>query len=193
MILGVVIFSIVTGGLVTALGYYTPFMILSSVLCSIGAGLLTTLDVHTGHAKWIGYQALFGIGVGCGLQQTLIAVQTILPLDDVPTGTAIVIFLQTLGGALFVSVGQNIFTNELAKGLASAAHGVDASIVLRIGATSLKNAISPEFLPGVIMAYNKAITHTFYVGVAMSCLTIIGSVLMEWKSVKGKQTVAAIA
>ena len=102
MILGVVIFSIITGGLVTVLGYYAPFMILSSVLSSIGAGLLTTLGVHTGHAKWIGYQAIFGIGVGCGLQQTFIAAQTVLPLEDVPTGTAIVVFLQTLGGALFV-------------------------------------------------------------------------------------------
>ena len=89
-------------------------------------------------------------------------------------------------------MGQNILTNELVKGLSSATRGVDASIVLRVGATSLKDVIQPEFLPGVILAYNKALTYTFYAGLALSCVTIIGAVLVEWKSVKGKPTAAAI-
>jgi len=72
LILGVVICSVVAGGLVTVFGYYAPFMIASSVLMAIGAGLLTTFKVNTGHAEWIGYQALFGIGVGLGMQQILI-------------------------------------------------------------------------------------------------------------------------
>jgi hypothetical protein len=73
-ILSLVIMSMLSGGLVTVLGYYTPFMIASSVLMSIGAGLLTTFATDTGHAKWIGYQVLFGMGVGLGMQQTLIVV-----------------------------------------------------------------------------------------------------------------------
>lgn len=60
MILGVVIAMIGSGGATTAIGYYTPFMILSTVLMSVGGGLLTTLKVNTGHAKWIGYQAILG-------------------------------------------------------------------------------------------------------------------------------------
>lgn len=67
LILGLVIISIIGGGLITTLGYYTPFIIASAVLMSIGAGLLTTLETDSGHAKWIGYQALFGFGVGFGM------------------------------------------------------------------------------------------------------------------------------
>lgn len=187
LILGVVICSVVAGGLVTTFGYYAPFMIASSVLMAIGAGLLTTFKVNTGHAEWIGYQALFGIGVGLGMQQILIAVQTALPAADIPTGTAIVMFFQTLGGALFISVGQNVFTNKLVSGLKAAVPDLDPAIVLRTGATELKSAIGEQYRAGVLRAYNDALTNSYYVAVALATLSIVGSLAVEWKSVKGKK------
>jgi EmrB/QacA subfamily drug resistance transporter len=187
LILGCVICSVIAGGLVTTLGYYAPFMIASSVLMAIGAGLLSTFKVNTGHAEWIGYQALFGIGVGLGMQQILIAVQTVLPAADIPTGTAIVMFFQTLGGALFVSVGQTVFTNKLVSGLKAAVPGLDPAIVLKIGATQLKTAIDEQYRSGVLQAYNDALTTSYYVAVALATLSIVGSLTIEWKSVKGRK------
>ncbi len=87
MILGLVILSIVSGVIITILGYYTPWMILSSVLMATGAGLLSTFKLETGHAMWIGYQIIYGFGVGAGMQQAIIAAQTVCTLDDVPTAT----------------------------------------------------------------------------------------------------------
>lgn len=193
MILGLVIFSIIAGGLVTTFGYYTPVMIVSSVLMSIGAGLLTTLRPDSYSGYWISYQLLFGAGVGFGLQQSIIAVQTVLHIDDVPTGTAAVIFAQTFGGALFVSIGSNVFTNQLLKGLAAVAPELDPRIVLQTGATSLKDKVPKELLVDVLSEYNDALTYCFRVSLAMACLSIIGSLGMEWKSVKGKKIVAAAA
>jgi len=192
-ILGLVIISMLAGGAVTALGYYTPFMLTSSILMAIGAGLLSTLEVNSGSPQWIGYQFIFGAGVGFGMQQTLVAVQTVLPADDIPIGTAIMMFTQTLGGALFISVGQNVFTNQLIKNLASIVPDLDASIVLRTGATELKNAIDPEYLGGVLTAYNLTLTQTFYVSVACGAMSIVGAVFVEWKSMKGKQITMAAA
>ena len=83
LILGLVVISIVAGGIITVIGYYTPFVLASSILMSIGAGLMSTFATTTGHSHWIGYQLLFGFGVGLGMQQTLIAVQTVLPKADV--------------------------------------------------------------------------------------------------------------
>lgn len=187
MILGLVIMSVVAGGSISALGYYTPFMLASTVLVSIGAGLLTTLQPNTGHAKWIGYQAITGIGVGMGLQQPMISVQVVLDIKDVPTGTALVIFMQSLGGALFVSIGQNIFTNKLISNLKTLVPALDPAIVLATGATSIQSHIAKEFLPGVTRAYNNALTSAYQVATAMACLTLIGSAVIEWKSVKGKK------
>ena len=93
-ILGMVVFSIFVGGAITAIGYYTPFMYLSAILMPIGAGLLSTLKPDSGHAEWIGYQAIFGFGTGAGFQQPLLAAQAVLPLADIPIGTAIMMFAQ---------------------------------------------------------------------------------------------------
>lgn len=187
MILGLVITSVLAGITVTVLGYYAPFMIVSSVLMAIGAGLLSTFEVDTNSPRWIGYQAIYGLGVGFGMQQTLIAVQTALPAADVPIGTAVMMFTQTLGGALVISIGQNVFTNQLVKNLLAVASDFDPAVVLSTGATQLKQAINPEILPQVLSAYNKALTQTFYVSLAAGTASIIGSLAMPWLSVKGKK------
>ncbi|RQM05029.1 hypothetical protein DH86_00003911, partial [Scytalidium sp. 3C] len=94
LILSMVLLSMLTGGIVTIIGYYTPFMIASSIFLGVAAGLLTTFKVDTGHAKWIGYQIFFGCGGGMGMQQTMVAVQASLPTADIPIGTAIMMFSQ---------------------------------------------------------------------------------------------------
>lgn len=196
MILALVIMSIASGGAVTALGYYTPFVIASSILMAIGAGLISTFEVDTGNAKWIGYQIVYGFGVGFGMQQALIAAQTVLHLDDVPVGTSLIMFMQTLGGALFISIAQNVFTNSLLSNLASKAPEFPSDLVLRTGATSLKDAvvrINANLLPNVLVAYNEALRQTFYTSLAVAALSFIGAVGIEWKSVKGKKIEMAMA
>ncbi|KAF7717919.1 MFS-type toxin efflux pump [Penicillium ucsense] len=186
-IISVVLLSILAGGLVTACGYYTPFMIASSIILTIGAGMLSTLAVDSGHAKWIGYQALFGIGLGLGMQQPMIVVQTALKPVDVPSGTALVMFSQTLGGAIFISVAQNIFQNQLLHYLQVEASDANAAQLVAGGATMLRQLVSGTLLQQVLHAYNDAITQTFYVAVAMGALSLIGPIFVEWLSVKGKK------
>lgn len=193
MILSLVIMSLISGGLVTALGYYTPWMIASSVFMAIGVGLMSTWEVDTGHAKWIGYQIIYGAGVGFGMQQALMTAQTVLDLVDVPVGTSLIMFMQILGGALFISVAQNIFTNRLSANLVHYVPSLHPDIVLQKGATSLKDNVSTSNLPEVLFAYNNALTQTFYVSLALAALSIFGSLGIEWKSVKGKKIETVMA
>lgn len=193
LVLGLVVISIVAGIGVTVIGYYTPFCIASSILMSIGAGLCSTWTVTTGHPMWIGYQLLLGVGIGLGMQQPLIAVQAVLPAADVPIGTAIIMFTQTLGGALFVSVGQNVFENRLLKGLQKSVPDLNPALVVSGGATSLVTSVPAADLAKVLVAYNDTLTQVFYVAVAMAALSLIGSLAMEWKSVKGQKLEMAAA
>ena len=193
LVISLVITNIISGVGTTKIGYYTPFFYISVVLMSIGAGLLTLWKTTTGHAEWIGFQVVFGFGVGFGMQQSLICAQTVLPIQDVPVGTALMIFFQTMGGSIFLSVGQNIFTNQLLKGIIANVPGINPALVINSGATSLRENIPARFLPAVQVAYNKALTQTWYVSVAMACMSIFGAAVIEWKSVKGKklETMAA--
>ncbi|KAK4445100.1 DHA14-like major facilitator [Podospora aff. communis PSN243] len=194
MLISCVLFSIFAGAAVSTWGYYTPFMLAGVVFVSVGYGLITTFQPDTGRGAWIGYQILAGTGIGLGMQQPLMAVQTVLAIEDVPTGTAIIVFMQTLGGALFVSVAQNVFTNKLVEYIGSYVPGIPNPLfILGVGATKVQTVVDPAFLPGVTQAYNDALTQTFIVFTALSVLSIVGAAFTEWKSVKGKQVEMAIA
>lgn len=185
-VLGLVSMGISAGILTKKIGYYTPWMILSSILTPIGAGLITTFTPHTGHSAWIGYQALFGLAVGLGMQQPSVAAQTVLSRKDVSIGAALMMFSQTLGGAVFISVGNNIFDTRFAHNLVKIP-GIDVGSVAATGATDLKSMVPTSLLPQVLVAYNDALRATFYLATALTCCTIFGSMAMEWKSVKKGQ------
>ncbi|KAJ7836165.1 major facilitator superfamily domain-containing protein, partial [Mycena leptocephala] len=191
LVLSVVTSSLIAGGIITAIGYYTPFMILASILTSVGADLLSTFTVHTGHAHWIGYQVIFGLRVGAGIQQPLLVVQAVLDAPDVSIGTSLILFMQTLGGAVFVSVGQNVFRSRLLSGLTSRVPGVDPAVILNSGATGLRGAVETKFLPEVLAVYNDALVSAIYVCVAMAALSMVGSLATEWRSVKASKVSSA--
>lgn len=72
MILSLVLISIMSGIGVTVLGYYAPFMIISSILTAVGVGLMSTWKTDTNHSMWIGYQVIYGLGMGFGMQQPFV-------------------------------------------------------------------------------------------------------------------------
>uniref|UniRef100_A0A8H7MYZ5 Major facilitator superfamily (MFS) profile domain-containing protein n=1 Tax=Bionectria ochroleuca TaxID=29856 RepID=A0A8H7MYZ5_BIOOC len=185
LVLSMVVFTILSAKLTERIGYYVPAMLICPILCSVGGGMLSTLDENSGHSKWIGYQVLYGFGMGCGFQGPNLAAQTVLPRVDVPIGIALLFFMQQLGGAIFVSVSQNIFANELLKRLSGVA-GLDTEAVLHQGATELRKIVPPSELDVVIKAYNVSITRVFVMVAALSASIIIGSLAMEWKSIKGR-------
>ncbi len=181
--------SILAGIAVTVFGYYAPFMIASTVLMSIGFGLLSTFKPDTDRPAWLGYQVIAGAGIGLGLQEPLMAVQTVLDIADVPTGTAIIIFLQTLGGALFVSIAENVFTNKLVEYSLAFVPSLDPAVLLSTGATSIQTTIPADMLAGVTLAYSDALTQTFLISASMAAASVVGSLFIEWRSVKGQNVV----
>jgi hypothetical protein len=52
LVLSVTLSTIITGGVVVAVGYYTPFLIIGSVFSSIGMGFLCTLKPESGTGQW---------------------------------------------------------------------------------------------------------------------------------------------
>ena len=184
--LSVVVGSI-TGGLVTPkFGYYTPFAIVGSAVMSVGAGLLTTFQVNTGSGKWIGYQVVYGYGMGLCFQVPNLAAQTVLPKNDVPVGLALMLFGQLLGAAVFVAVGENVLGSQLVKRLSSVP-GFNPSLITSGGATSLIHSMPADQKERVLIGYNEALRTVFQVGLILSCLNVLGAVLLEWRSILKKQ------
>ncbi|MCJ1314764.1 hypothetical protein MMC15_000076 [Xylographa vitiligo] len=176
----------ISGGItIQKIGYYTPFAIGGSCIMAIGAGLLTTLQVDTDMGKWIGYQVLYGFGMGLCFQAPNLAAQTVLPLKDVPVGSSLMFFAQLLGAAVFVSVGENVLDNQLVQRL-SGLPGFNSSLITSGGATSLINSLPANLRGAVLTDYNEALRKVFQIGLIVTCLTILGSAMLEWRSVLKK-------
>lgn len=175
------------------LGPYKPFMIFGSAVFTIGAGMLYTLAVNSSAGRWIGYQLLAGFGAGAGVQIPFIAVQVVLSTADMPTGNACAFFFNSLGGALSISIAQNIFSNGLYTNIPKFAPGISAKYIIEVGSTHLRQAVSPADLPGVLHAYMLALNQAYIIPIVVGGIATVFACFVEWKSVKGKSIVAAAA
>ena len=182
--ISVVVGTTLGGFATTTFGYYVPLMYASSTLGAVGAGLFYTLTVETSIAKVVGYQLIFGFGIGLGLQQNIVAAQTVLRPGDMAIGTAIAIFAQNFGGAVFISVAQNLF---LTRFLSIVGHvpGIDVANIARSGATEITQITKdPELLHTVRVAYNDSLRRTFLLSLVLVTISVLGAIGCEWKSVK---------
>lgn len=163
-------------------------MLLTSVLGPIAAGLLTTLNVDADFAKMLIYQALLGFGVGIGIQGPQVAAQTVLKPSEAALGIAVVSFGQGIGPAIMLSAAQTLFADRLVADLGESSPGLNATALENMGLADIKSHIGTARLEDVLLGYDKAVTQTLYLPVALTCLTLLGSLPMEWRSVKKKQS-----
>ncbi|KAJ6132014.1 hypothetical protein N7471_007229 [Penicillium samsonianum] len=186
--LATVVSSIMVGIMVTTAGYYTPFLISSTAIAAIGTGLITLYDVDISTGKWISYQIVVGAGIGAGLQIPMTAVQTALKPEDIPVGTAAITFFQTLGGAIFIAVGQSVFQNGLIAGIREYAPDVEPSAIINAGATDMRHVLLTlgqlDQLDNVVRAYMNGLRNTYRVSLALMLAAFVAACFVEWKSVK---------
>ena len=187
LVLSLVVFGIVSALFTEKIGYYVPAMLLSPLLCAAGGGMLSTLTPGASSNHWIGCQVIYGLGIGSGFQISNLAAQNCLPRADVPLGMALMFFMQQLGGSVFLSVGQNIFSSQLINSLSGIA-GLNTEAIVNTGATALRSIVPPSELDTVVGAYCYALTRVFIMTAALSACMILGALAVEWKSIKVKKS-----
>lgn len=183
IVVGFLVAMLLLGGGISLTGHYVPFMLFASITMPIGAGLMTLLRVNTETARLIAYLGLAGFAGGIGFQAPQTAVQNTLPTADATMGLAIILFAQSFGPAVFVIVAQTIFVSRLSTNL-----GTDVTNIESMGIGDLRNSFGEEKVPMVLLGIDRSISQTWYLAVALASLTVIGSLGMEWRSVKQKRT-----
>ncbi|KAI8161957.1 Efflux pump roqT [Colletotrichum sp. SAR 10_70] len=182
------IFSLLSAVFVSVVGYPVPPAVVGGMIGTAGCGVLRLLSPSTPIAYWIGFEILVAAGFGMSIQQGLTAVQAVLPPDDISVGTAAVVASQSLGGAIFVSVGNTLFQNYLLRAAArNLVPGVNIRAVLRAGATAFRTAVPASALPRMMTVYNDALRVTFTAAIPLAGVAAIAACFMEWKSVKVKK------
>ncbi|KAK7917810.1 hypothetical protein PG985_011418 [Apiospora marii] len=176
---------VIVGGMVSKWGYYVPYMIGGSIICSVGAGLLTTVNLSTPTVQWAAYLVITGLGLGMAGQLPYTAVQAVLDPADVATGNAINVFSFHLAGAVGTAIGQALLIDGLKTSVPMYTSAVSPDQVVQAGATGLQTvANSSVVLEALRMAYVEAVRRTIILGLAAMCMVVPLSCAMEWVNLK---------
>lgn len=109
----------------------------------------------------IGYQIIFGLGVGTTLQNSVIAVQAEwADRDDlIPQATSVVNFFQLVGGVLGIAIAGAVFANQLTHNIAAYAPGLDPQTLEAIKhALSAISTLQGNTKTEVINAYIRSLS-----------------------------------
>lgn len=184
IIIAGVIGALIHGFGTSAFGYYAPFMLFASTIMPIAAGLVTTFKINTSFAQLIMYTGFSGLAYGIGFSGPQNAVQTVLPVEDVPLGTSIMLFAQSFGPAVSVAIAQVLFVNNLSTDLSGLVQGLSGANIENVGLSQIVTSVPVEKSREVLVAIDQSLTQTWYLVVGLACATMIGSLLIEWRSVK---------
>ncbi|KAF8315117.1 ABC transporter [Clavulina sp. PMI_390] len=174
--------TMLSGTVVTITGDYMPWLILGPLLGTIGAGLLYTIDAHTSKARLIGYQVLFGFGIGSAMQTPFLAIQAEYNHNEamIPMTNSIVNFMQLTGGVIGIAIAGTIFANQLVVELHKYASGLDPTVAdkVRQSVTYIFTLPVEEQAP-VIQAYSRSVGFVFLMVIPAGILASLCGLLVR--------------
>ena len=181
LVAGYVVASIVAGGITSGFKYYNPAMIIGTILSVSGSALLTTVNLNTSTVRVVGYQLVYGFGIGFGFGQPSYVVQTLLPAADVPMGVTFITLVQNLSASVFVAVAQSIFQGEMHKRLEPLLPSSSNSSSLLLSALPKILSSMPAATQAAAKgAISDSIIRTVNVSLALSCASVIGALAVKW-------------
>jgi hypothetical protein len=160
----------------------------TSVLAPVASGLLTTINLDQGVGKATALLGFLGLAIGLGIQGPQLGVTTTLSVEDISLGTAVITFGAGLGSAVFVSASSTLFNNRLVDEIRHYSPSTNTTALEAAGLSDIRTFIGSEKLKDVLSGYNKAVVQTLYMPLALGILTIVGTVAMERRSIKKKQS-----
>ncbi|KAF4918848.1 Efflux pump mokI [Colletotrichum viniferum] len=126
---------VISGALVTRIGNYLPFGVISGATTTVACGLISTWNPNTLTAAWIGHQILFRLR-GLGLEMSMISVQNAATPAQSPSAIAFLLFVENVASAIFTVVGNVIFTQTLTRQVSILAPSVSPEAALAVGGTA---------------------------------------------------------
>ncbi len=92
---------------------------------------------------------------------------------------AIAIFFNSLGGAISISIAQNIFSNTLIQEIPKHTNGLNPVLIISAGATHVREVTPPNQLAGVLQAYDLAVQKAFILPIAVGAIAFLFSLLVS--------------
>lgn len=190
MIAGLLLASVVIGGLVTRTGHWKPYLIVGGVLLIAGSYLLSTIHYDTNFVLVSLYMFLLGSGVGMTMQNLVLIVQNTARPSEIGVASSGVTFFRSLGGTIGVSVmGAALAASatDLVEGrtdeIGTAIAGLGekgAAVAAQLQSGAIPNVAQlPEAIRVIFEdIYAQAIAHSFLIAVPLAVVSLIAIVFL---------------
>lgn len=159
-------------------------MLATTILSPVTSGLLTTIGFDESASKAAALLGFLGVAAGLGLQGPIVALQTTMKQPDLSVGVAITGFGATLGSAIWIVVSTAVFHSRLTAEIAHHSPSVNSTLLENAGLSEIRNIVGSDRLRDVLLGYDEALIQTLYLPVGLAVASIVGSALLEWRSVK---------
>lgn len=190
MIGGLLISSMVVGNLISRFGTWKPYMIVGSIMLTIGLYLMSTIEYDTNYVIVSIYMFILGAGVGMVMQNLVLIVQNTVDPSQLGVASSSVAFFRSLGGTVGVSVMGSVLGSKVVTMLGERQHDLQVAIG-KLGAAgaevakSLQSGTLPEVnkLPVGVRTiiesvYGQAVADIFLIAVPLAIITIIAIVFL---------------
>ncbi|KAF2451162.1 MFS general substrate transporter [Karstenula rhodostoma CBS 690.94] len=177
---------LIAGGLVTRFGHYMPVILTGQIICAIGTGLLTRVDIATPTAHWATFLALTGFGLGMGINAPHIAIQAVMETEsDVFLANGVATFFSQLGGTIAVPIGNAFLLNAIRKYVPRWAPDVPVQTVIRAGPLSIDHlSQSADTVHAIRLVYSTAIKHIMIYALTVVCVSLPVACGMQWLNIR---------
>ncbi len=197
LLLGVMLSSIVAGGLVSRTGRFKWILTAALAIMSVGILLFTGLGARTDLPLLWGWMFVAGLGVGPTLSVFTIVIQASVPFSRLGVATGNLVFFRQIGGSVGLAVVGTIFAQSFADRLqpslleagvpaepaalvaSMAASGGDLT---QVGTVSLADQLAQvpqlqgivdQAVMGIHEAFSHAIGDTFWLGLAATLIALL--------------------
>lgn len=185
MIGGLLVASIVVGQLISRFGRWKGYLVVGSILLTLGLALLTTLHYDTNFLLVSLYMFLMGSGVGMTMQNLVLIVQNTADPSEIGVASSGVTFFRSLGGTVGVAVMGaalaarvvDLFAankTALMEAIASlGSQGADVAAQLQSGTLPAVSTLPHAVRIIVEDVYAQGISHSFLIAVPFAVLSFV--------------------
>jgi EmrB/QacA subfamily drug resistance transporter len=190
MIGGLLISSMVVGSLISRFGKWKPYMVVGSIMLTVGLFLMSTIEYDTNYVVVSVYMFVLGAGVGMVMQNLVLIVQNTVDPSQLGVASSSVAFFRSLGGTVGVSVMGSVLGSKVVTMLGERQHDLQVAIG-KLGAAgaevakSLQSGTLPEVnkLPEGVRViiesvYGQAVADIFLIAVPLAIVTIVAIIFL---------------
>lgn len=198
MVLGLLIASTIVGQLISRTGKWKRWMVIGSILLTVGLVLMGTLRYDTSFVLVSVYMAIVGAGVGMCMQNLVLVTQNAVAPNEVGVASSSVTFFRSIGGTAGMSAMGAMLGTQVAgfvqDGLAllppKQLAGAEA---LASGTIPELGKLTEPIRLVVESAYGHAIGNVFLAAVPLAIVAVIAIAFLPNKALGEKTTSQLLA